>query len=236
MTLLTPAIRAIGQITDRVFLGVVVHSVVWSALGFLVLAAGVALGLEQLLANHPGWNWVAAVAGLAGTAVMSLFLFVPLATAIASLFSERIAAAVEARFYPGLPPARPASAMDQTIDAVVLGLRIMAVQLVALVIALVLPGFGAALGWLVSAWAVGRGLFEPVAMLRADRATARMLYRQHRTAVIVQGALMTAAGLVPVLNLLAPILGVAAMVHVLHARVVEPPANMVGGRFTDPRT
>ena len=86
-----------------------------------------------------------------------------------------------------------------------------------------------ALGWFVASWAVGRGLFMPVAMLRMDRATASALYRRDRPIVLVQGALLTAAGLVPVLNILAPILGVAAMVHVLHRRTVVPPTQGVLG-------
>jgi uncharacterized protein involved in cysteine biosynthesis len=46
--------------------------------------------------------------------------------------------------------------------------------------------------------------------------------------VLAQGALITAAGMVPVLNILAPILGVAAMVHVLHRG--HPAAAAVVGR------
>lgn len=229
MPLLTPAIRAIAQITHPVFMGVVLHSVLWSLLAFVVLTIGVSAGLGWALANHPGWDWLAAAAGLVGTVVLSLFLFVPLATAIASLFCERITLAVEAEYYPDLPPLSPASVRDQTIDAVLLGLRVLAVQVVALPFAL--TGIGAIIGWFVSSWAVGRGLFEPIAMLRTDRMTAAMLYRANRPAVLFQGALITAAGLVPGLNVLAPILGVAAMVHVLHARVVPSLPSVVGRRF-----
>jgi uncharacterized protein involved in cysteine biosynthesis len=67
-------------------------------------------------------------------------------------------------------------------------------------------------------------LFIPVAMLRMDRVTASALYRRDRPIVLMQGALITAAGLVPGLNILAPILGVAAMVHVLHRFHPMPPA------------
>lgn len=216
--MLTPALRAIGQMTDPVFLGVVLHSVGWSLLAFLLLATGVFYGGHALLADHGWLGWLAGAAGAIGTAVASLFLFLPLATVIASLFVERIAAAVEAQFYPGLPPARPAGIIDQTQDAIVLGLRVLAMQAVALIATLVPPYVtGLAVGWFVASWAVGRGLFVPVAMLRMDRPQALALYRANRTAIILQGALMTACGLVPVLNLFAPVLGTAAMVHILHA-------------------
>lgn len=223
-----PALRAIAQMDDPVFIGVVLRSVLWSVLAFMALAALVTEGVHLALAGHGWWSWLAGFAGGATTAVLSLWLFLPLATVIASLFVERIARAVEARWYPGLPPATPASLAAQSWDGLVLGLRVLGVQLVALIASLLLPGLGLAIGWFVASWAVGRGLFEPIALLRTDRRTAAALYRQHRPAVLFQGALMTAAGLVPVLNLLAPILGVAAMVHVLHSRVVAAPPAVLG--------
>jgi uncharacterized protein involved in cysteine biosynthesis len=50
-----------------------------------------------------------------------------------------------------------------------------------------------------------------------DRAAAQAVYQQRRLAVVAQGGLMAALGLVPVLNLVSPVLGTAALVHVLHA-------------------
>ena len=67
----------------------------------------------------------------------------------------------------------------------------------------------------LAAWAIGRGLFMAVALRRCDRAAALGLYRRRRFAVVVQGGLVAAAALVPGLNLVAPVLGLAAMVHVL---------------------
>ncbi len=219
----TPVTRAFDQMTDPVFLGVVLHSVVWSALGFALLAGGLFYGGHALLPDQGWLGWLAGAAGAVGTLILSLWLFLPLATVIASLFVERIAAAVEARYYPGLPPGRPASLLSQTRDAATLGLRVLAMQAVALLATLVPPHVtGLAIGWLIASWAVGRGLFVPVAMLRMDRPTALVLYRSQRTTVIAIGALLTAAGLVPVLNLFAPVLGVAAMVHVLHRSTTRP--------------
>ena len=42
-----------------------------------------------------------------------------------------------------------------------------------------------------------------------------MLYRRARPAVLAQGLILALAGYVPLLNLLIPIVGTAAMVHVL---------------------
>ena len=78
------------------------------------------------------------------------------------------------------------------------------------------------IGWAVAAFAVGRGLFVAVAMRRMDRPAALALYASRRPAVLAQGALVVAASLVPLLNLLAPVLGIAAMVHVLHLSQGHP--------------
>jgi uncharacterized protein involved in cysteine biosynthesis len=68
---------------------------------------------------------------------------------------------------------------------------------------------------MVAAYAIGRGLFVAVAMRRMSRAAAESVYRTNRGAVLVQGGVLALAAYVPVMNLLIPIIGVAAMVHVL---------------------
>ncbi|MBU6498968.1 MAG: EI24 domain-containing protein [Rhodospirillales bacterium] len=223
MLILAAPLRALSQLDDRAFLGVLLHSLIWSTLAFAALTIGVVWGVHAWLASHAVWAWLAALLGGAGAALLALVLFLPVAGLIASLFLERIAAAVERRFYPNLPPATPAPLAQQIGDGIALGLRVFGLQIAALLLALLLPGVGLVLGWLVAAWAIGRGLFVAVAMRRMSRADATALYRRRRLAVLGQGGLMSAASLVPIANLLVPVLGTAAMVHVLHA----PPA---GGR------
>ncbi|MDR3523682.1 MAG: EI24 domain-containing protein [Acetobacteraceae bacterium] len=231
-----PALRAIAQLPDPAFFGAVLRSVVWSVIGFAVLSmtvslslhAGIALWLASFMQHAEAVGWAAALVGFFSTTLLSVWLFVPVSTAIASLFSDRIADAVERRYYPSLPYAAPAPIAAQVTDAVLLGGRVLLLQAVAGVVTVIPPHVtGLALGWIVSSWAVGRGLFVPVAMRRMDRAHAVLVYRQRRTEVMLLGATIVAAGLVPLLNLFAPILGVAAMVHVLHSgsqvRVVMTP-------------
>jgi uncharacterized protein involved in cysteine biosynthesis len=217
--LLMPPLRAINQLDDPAFLGVVLRSVAWTLLAFLGLAALLSWGATAAAQSWgPRWTeWLGYATGPVGASLLALFLFLPIASVIATLFVDRIAEAVERRYYPGLPPARPAPLSQQLWDGVVLGLQVLAMQLVALVLSLLLPGVGLALGWLVTAWAIGRGLFVAVAMRRMNRGAARAVYRQRRFAVVAQGGLMAALGLIPVLNLVAPVLGTAALVHVLQA-------------------
>jgi CysZ protein len=128
-----------------------------------------------------------------------------------------VAEAVERRYYPGLPQPYPAPLSQQIWDGIALGIRVLVLQVLGLVLAIFIPGVGALAGWAVTAWAVGRGLFVAVAMRRMDRRDAMALYDSCRLTVTILGALIAAASLVPGVNLMIPVLGTAAMVHVFHA-------------------
>ncbi len=218
MFLLDPPLRALAQMDDPVFLGAVWRSVAWTVATFVVLTGALAWGGNAAAAGLGEWaGWLAGALGGIGAMLLAFCLFLPLASVVAFLFADRIAAAVEARWYPWLPPAHPAPFAQQAWDGVALGLRVLAWQVLTLVLLLTpLAPFAVALGWLVSAWSVGRGLFVAVAMRRMDRPYAAAAYAGMRPAVLAQGALMVAASLVPLLNLFVPVLGTAAMVHVLH--------------------
>jgi len=213
--LLSPTARSIAQITDRAFLGVLLISLAWSAAVFALLHLGVVLAVHRVLALQ-GWQaWGADVLGSIGASLLALWLFLPLAAGIATLFIERVARAVERRYYKMLPPAPGASLLAQIADALALVWRILLLSLLALVLALALPGIGLLLAWAIGTYAIGRGLFMAVALRRFDRAMAERLYVANRPAILVQGGIMALASYLPGFNLLIPVLGTAAMVHVL---------------------
>jgi CysZ protein len=86
---------------------------------------------------------------------------------------------------------------------------------------LLLPGLGLLLGWMVAAYAIGRGMFVSVAMRRMPRAVAESLYRQRRGMILAQGTILALAAYIPIMNLLIPVFGAAAMVHVLDLSISE---------------
>ena len=141
-----------------------------------------------------------------GASLLAFWLFLPVAAVIATLYIDRIARAVERRYYPALPPARGAPIGAQIADGFGLGLRILLLNLVGLILALV-PGIGLVLGWMIAAYAIGRGLFMVVAMRRMPRPAAMALYRGSRGAVLAQGGIIALAAYIPLLNLLIPVIG-----------------------------
>lgn len=220
--MLNPLLRAVGQIDDPVFLGVLLRSLALSVLAFAGLLAGSAWAVQHLV-GQPGWiGWAAGLAGGLGAALLAFWLFVPAALLIATLYIDRVAAAVDARHYPLLPAPQGAPLTVQAWDGVVLGAQVLALQVVALVLAVLLPGVGLVLGWAVTGWAIGRGLFVGVAMRRMPRAEALRAYARRRGPVLGLGGLFALAGTVPVLNLLVPVIGVAALTHVLNRGLNRP--------------
>lgn len=220
--LVRPLRRAVSQLDDPAFLSVVLRSMGVSAVLFVLLALGVGWGVQSILpflSTHAhGWV-VTVLSGALGSAVAilaALWLFVPLVLVVATLLMEIIARAVERRYYPDDPPAQPASLRAQIWDGLVLGARVLALNVFTLALTFLVPGPGWIIGGLVAAWALGRGLFVAVAMRRCTRAGALEMYRHHRGLVLMQGGILALASTVPIVNLLVPVLGTAVMVHVVH--------------------
>jgi len=199
--------------------------ILWQSLAlaagcFVLLCVGSFTGIHHWLAADGWLGWVAGALGGLAAAVASLWLFLPVAVVIAGFFLEQVCRAVERRWYPALPPPSPANAAAQGWDGVVVGLRVLLLTLLTLPLAIFFPPVGLAIGWAVTAWAIGRGLFVAVAMRRMSRMQATALYRQQRPTVLFQGALLALAGYLPPLNLLVPLVGTAAMLHVLERSAV----------------
>jgi CysZ protein len=213
--LFLPIIRAIGQLDDPVFRGVVLRSLAWAMACFVALCTGAVWGVHRLLALH-GWLALTAdVLGSVGAALLAFWLFLPVAAGIGMLFCDRIASAVERRFYPWLPRAESASILEQARDGISVAMNVFALSIAGLILAFIVPGLGVVAGWMVASYAIGRGLFVAVAMRRMSRSIAESLYFQYRGIVLAQGGILALAAYIPILNLLIPVIGTAAMVHIL---------------------
>ena len=214
--MLAPLLLTLRQLGDPAFLGPLVKGFLGALAVFLGLAGLAAWGVGALAG---GSGWLAGIAAALGgllTLGLAVWLFVPVMLALSGLFLDPVAAAVERRFYPALPPPSGASLAAQARFNLTLGLKVAGLSLLALPVALLLPPAGAMLLWLISTFALGHGLFEGVAQRRMPVAAARALRRRRQVPVLVLGGVLAALSLVPGLNLLVPVLGTAAMTHLLH--------------------
>ncbi len=240
--LFLPLSRALAQLADPTLLGVLWRSVLFAALLFAALLAGTTGAVHHHTSQHGLLAWALDALGSIAAALLAMWLFLPVAAAIGTLYFERIAAAVERRYYPGLPPAEAAPLLDQIWDSLAVALKVLGLNVLALLLTVFLPGIGLPIGWAIASWAMGRGIFVAVAMRRMPRPDAEALYRALRPAVLVQGGAMAAAGYFPLLNLLIPVVGTAAMVHVLDLSLTMPrsgrgePGGRAGNALSSDKT
>ena len=226
--------KAVGQLSDRRFLGVVALGVglTVALLGAFYIAFVVLVG--WLLPETFTLPWIGEVAwadkalGWAAVPlflVLSVFLMVPVASAFMGIFLERVADAVEDRHYPHLAPARPVGIVEGIADgAKFLGV-VIAVNLVALIAYLLFAPIAPLLFWGANGLLLGREYAQLVALRRSDAAGARAFRRRNRLTLFAAGVLMVVPLTIPVVNLLVPVLGAAVFTHVYHMINADRPAR-----------
>ncbi|MWD26838.1 hypothetical protein E0K89_005035 [Aquicoccus sp. SCR17] len=160
--------------------------------------------------------------------VLSVFLMVPVASAITSLFLDEVAEAVEERHYPQLPPAPRVSFWDGLRDTVnFLGVLIGA-NLVAVLLYVFLAPMALFIFWGLNGFLLGREYFQLAAMRRVGRVEAKRLQRRHLPTIWAAGILMAMPLSIPLVNLLVPILGAATFTHLFHRLEGQAPARATG--------
>jgi uncharacterized protein involved in cysteine biosynthesis len=209
----SPLTLALRELADPRLLKIFGLSLAISLLVFAAVAAVIGLELQDLAASAVWASWLPGGVGALTALLTSVWLFFPLAVIVAGFFQNAMCRAVEAAQYPDLPPARGAGVSGQTADQIFLALKLMIFGLFALMASLVWPGLGFLIGLALTAWALGRGFFVPVAMRRLSRRQALAAYDILRPRVLFLGAILALIGMVPGLNLLIPVLGPVAMLH-----------------------
>jgi CysZ protein len=217
---------AFTQLTDPKMRSVLWQSLLLSLVLQIALIALAWWGLASF-ANFK-WQWVNdTIRWLGGGAVivLALMLFPASFGIVISVFMERIADIVEARYYPALGPARGIpiwtgiwTGVAFLVALVVLNLVMLPVYIVAIFVA----GLGAVVFYAVNGWLTARMYYELVALRRRSPADVKAWRKANLGVLWLTGIAIVLLGTIPILNLLVPILGTAAMVHV--AQSLKPPA------------
>ncbi|WP_299642153.1 EI24 domain-containing protein [uncultured Ruegeria sp.] len=226
MIILNAFFSALGQIGDPKFRAVLLRGVGLTIL-LLVLACAGAIWLINWLSGSeislpfvgavPWLNDVLNYSGIVLVLVLPVFLMVPIASAITSIFLDEVAQAVEDKHFPALPPARRIPVSGAVMD----GLSFLGVLIVANLLALILYAIFTPLApfifWAMNGFLLGREYFTLAAMRRIGRDGARKLRSKHSTTIWVAGTLMAIPLSVPLVNLVIPIIGAATFTHIYHA-------------------
>ncbi len=149
--------------------------------------------------------------------ILSVFLMVPVASAITSMFLDEVAQAVEDRHYSDLPKATPVPFGDALRDTLnFLGVLI-AANIVALFLYFIFPPFAPFLFWGLNGFLLGREYYTLAAMRRVGREAAKQGRSRHMVTIWIAGILMAVPLSFPLVNLLVPILGAATFTHLFHS-------------------
>jgi uncharacterized protein involved in cysteine biosynthesis len=148
--------------------------------------------------------------------VLSVFLMVPVASAITSMFLDEVAQAVEDRHYPQLPEPHHVGFFEAVKDTVNFLGVIVAANILALLLYAVLPVGIMIIFWGLNGYLLGMEYFTLAAIRRVGRVEAVKLRKRHRGTIWAAGALMAVPLSVPLVNLLIPILGAATFTHIYH--------------------
>ena len=215
--MLSDLTKALTQLADPR-----IQRVVWLSVGLalgILLLLGVAVWVGIAHLHLVSWHWLEALievgSGL-GIAVLLWFLFPAAVSATIGLFLEPVASAVEARYYPALGKARSQPLGEAVLGGLKFALVALLVNLAALPI-YILGFFVTPLNLFVfygvNGYLLGREYFETVALRRLDAEQAGELRRREKWRVFLGGVLITLLLTVPLLNLIAPVIATAFMMH-----------------------
>jgi CysZ protein len=203
--------------------------ILFKSLGLtLALMALVWFGLTRLLSaymdghslsqSYPVLDSFAVFLAGAGLLVALIYL-IPVASAIvAGYFLDDVAEIVEQADYPTDRPGVPLPLGK----ALLYGLRFAGLSLLVNLAALMLlfvPGVNILVFFVANAYLLGREYFELAASRFRPMPDAARLRVANRGTVFAAGAVIALLVLIPIVNLLTPLFGVAMMVHV-HKRIM----------------
>jgi CysZ protein len=216
--MLSALLRAFADLSEPALRRVVVLGVGIALASFAVLwtAVAAALGQSTLFDWRP-LDWLIDLLGVLAVFGLSWLLFPAVVTIAIGFFVERIAGAVEARHYPGHTPARHASVAEAAVTTLrLMGLTI-ALNLLVLPVYLLAPGINFFVFLGLNGYLFGREYFEVVAWRRLEPVAVRGLRRRFSGRVFLGGVAIAGLFAVPLVNLAAPVIAIAFMLHLFEA-------------------
>lgn len=214
--------RAFAQLNDPRF-----RKSLWIGMVLAIVLYALLHGaIAWLLANTSLFSWLWAdrlvdFLGWLAVFLLSAPFFPAVVTLILSFLLESVASAVEARHYPGRGAARPQPFGETLRGALHFAALAILVNLVALPFYLLslffIPGLNIVIFYTVNGVLLGREYFELVASRRLDPLAVKSLRLAHRPKIFLAGCVIAFLMTLPFINLAAPILGAAFMLHILES-------------------
>jgi CysZ protein len=222
--MISAVFKALDVFADRA-----VRRLFWlGVFGALLIQILLALILSYLIAQlrlvSLDWgvwgNWLEwSIDLLSGAAVLFLvwLTFPGTVGIVTSFLLERVAARVEARHYPGLLASREQGIGEAVRLAVNFALISLGLNLLALPIYFFLPIINLLVFYALNGYLLGREYFELVALRRLDESSTRALRKAYQGSIFLSGVMIAVLTSVPLVNLAAPVIATAFMVHLFES-------------------
>lgn len=218
--------RALGQLGDPAIIAVLAKSIAVTLLLFVLGGAGLGYAASHFMVSHgialsaEAGALVAIVAMIGG----GWLLFRLVALAVIQFFADEIVVAVERRHYPQTLGTARKLRLGEELRHSLRGIgRVLLVNAAALLVAipLVFTAIGPAIIFgLANSWLLGREL-QDIVWLRhtvpGDTAPPPLGKLQR----LVLGGVVTGLLTIPFVNLLAPVIGAASAVHLVHSAAAK---------------
>ncbi len=204
---------AIRSLTRGSMIGIFLASLALNAAVLASLAIGIFWALDSVTLFGL-WDSIADYGLKALAVILAYFMFPLLLPIMVSFFDSTIATRIEARDYPDVPvpqpPFWPTLGQDMMFSLKVLLLNLLALPLYFIPL-INIPVYYALNGYLL-----GREFFRVVAGRHVTPDVGKQIWRKNWLILLGCGVSITLCATIPFLNLIAPIWGVAVMVHLFH--------------------
>jgi uncharacterized protein involved in cysteine biosynthesis len=215
-------VLSISQFSDRRFQRVVIRSIFLAIFALWALAAGGGSVLGWLFSGDLTLPWIGMIT-FNGTLIgwgafwiilgLSVFLMVPVTSAISAFFVDDVARAVEDRHYPNSQSQYRSKLSEEVRESLgFLGIMLVA-NLIALIFYALFIVFAPIIFWSLNGYLIGREYFYMAAKRYVGRENALSAFRKNRFRVWMCGVTLVLPMSVPLLNLLVPVLAAASFTH-----------------------
>jgi len=212
--MIASAAQALGQMFDRSFRGVL-----WLGVGCTIgLFVALLIVLQWAVGYMPDFG-SSIVQGtihiVASFLLLVVFVFMgaPIAQLFASIFLDRVADAVEQRYYPSIARGQGAGLTGGLVAGLMFTAVSLVLNLLALPLHFALPLIGTIIVLIINGYLTGRTYFELAALRHMKAPEARQLRRAHRVRLFMGGALISVLAMIPFVNFVVPVFGAAMMTH-----------------------
>ena len=210
-------LMSFSQLPDPAFRRVIIKAILLSVFVFLFLAIFVWFVLSET--NFFTFWLFETFADMVGgftTMVIAWLLFPTLASFFITLFLEDIVEAVESRHYPGVILEK----LNNSSATFINSLRFTAIALLLNILAIPFyfftiwfPPLGIFVFYCLNGYLLGREYFELVALRHIKMEDIPSIRQSNRWQLFLFGSVTTFLFTIPIINFLAPILGVTGMTH-----------------------